>query len=83
MTTNPITCVDRNDPPFLVMHGDNDQLVPLGQSIVLAEALIEAGVAVTMQTIPGAAHEGPEFSNEQSRRLIVDFLDRNVRDAGK
>ena len=26
---NPITYIDANDPPFLILHGDADPLVPL------------------------------------------------------
>ncbi|MFC1490394.1 prolyl oligopeptidase family serine peptidase [Candidatus Latescibacterota bacterium] len=77
-TANPITFIDKNDPPFLIMHGDNDQLVPLAQSVVLAKALIDAGVETTMQTVPGAGHEGPEFRNAESQRLIEDFLLRTL-----
>jgi acetyl esterase/lipase len=80
-TANPLTYIDKNDPPFLIMHGDNDQLVPLGQSTVLAKALIDAGVEVTMKTIPGAGHEGPEFRNEESRRLIEGFLSGKLKTA--
>jgi len=78
-TANPLTYIDRKDPPFLIMHGDNDQLVPLGQSVILAKALVDAEVEVTMKTIPGAGHEGPEFHNAESRRLITDFFIRNLR----
>ncbi|MFO1514120.1 MAG: alpha/beta hydrolase [Verrucomicrobiota bacterium] len=73
-TANPLTYIDPHDPPFLVMHGDSDQLVPLAQSVILAKALIDAGVEVTMKTIPGAAHEGPQFHNAESRRLMEEFL---------
>ena len=78
-TANPLTYVYRTDPPFLIMHGDNDQLVPLGQSIILAKTLIDAGVEVTMRTIHGAGHEGPEFRNTESRRLIEEFLSRTLK----
>ncbi len=79
-TANPLTYIDAHDPPFLIMHGDNDQLVPLGQSVILAKALIDAGVEeVTMQTIAGAGHEGPEFRSEESRRIIGEFLSRKLK----
>jgi dipeptidyl aminopeptidase/acylaminoacyl peptidase len=78
-TANPLTYVDKNDPPFLIMHGDNDQLVPLGQSVILAKALIDAGVEVTMRTIPGAGHEGPQFRTPESRRLMEEFLSRTLK----
>ncbi len=78
-TANPLTYVHRTNPPFLIMHGDNDQLVPLGQSIILAKTLIDAGVEVTMRTIHGAGHEGPEFRNAESRQLIEEFLSRTLK----
>jgi acetyl esterase/lipase len=78
-TANPLTYVDKNDPPFLIMHGDNDQLVPLGQSVILAKALIDAGVEVTIKTIHGAGHEGPQFRSAESQRMIEDFLSRHLK----
>lgn len=78
-TANPLTYVDKDDPPFLIMHGDNDRLVPLGQSVILAKALIDAGVEVTMKTIPGAGHEGPQFRNAESQRQIAEFLSRKLK----
>lgn len=78
-TANPLTYIDENDPPFLIMHGDKDRLVPLGQSIILANALIVAHVEeVTMKTIHGAGHGGPQFHSEESRQLIEEFLSRNL-----
>jgi len=82
-TANPLTYIDMNDPPFLIMHGDNDQLVPLGQSVILSKALIDACVEeVTMKTIHGAGHEGPEFHSAESRQMIEEFLSRKLKVAG-
>jgi acetyl esterase/lipase len=78
-TANPLTYIDQNDPPFLIMHGDDDRLVPLGQSVILAKALVDAGVEVTMETIHGAGHEGPQFRNAESQRMIEDFLSRKLK----
>ncbi len=78
-TANPLTYIDKSDPPFLIMHGDKDQLVPLGQSVILAKALIDAGVETTMKTIPGAGHEDPKFHTPESQRLIEDFLRRELK----
>jgi dipeptidyl aminopeptidase/acylaminoacyl peptidase len=78
-TVNPLTYIDKNDPPFLIMHGDKDQLVPLAQSVILAKALIDAGVEVTMKTLPGAAHEDPKFRSPENQRLMEDFLRRALK----
>lgn len=40
---NPITYVTGDEPPFLIMHGDQDMTVPYPQSVLLHEALSAAG----------------------------------------
>jgi dipeptidyl aminopeptidase/acylaminoacyl peptidase len=39
----------KDSAPFLIMHGDEDSLVPPGQSQLLEKALKEAGVEVTLR----------------------------------
>ncbi len=55
---SPLTYVSRDDPPFLIMHGDEDQTIGLGQSQLLYEALKKAGVDVNFNVIKGAGHFG-------------------------
>ncbi|MEU9211150.1 alpha/beta hydrolase [Streptomyces sp. NPDC048415] len=43
-------------PPFLLVHGTADSLVPYSQSEVLAEALHRAGGEVTLLPVDGADH---------------------------
>ena len=81
-TANPLTYIDAHDPPFLIMHGDNDQLVSLVHSVILAQTLIDTGIEeVTMQTLAGAGHAGPEFLSEQSLRIMTEFLSRKLKRA--
>ncbi len=63
---NPITYVSKDDPPFLILHGDHDRLVPYGQSVILVEALKKAGVAVTLHTVKGGGH-GDGFGEAEQR----------------
>lgn len=53
---NPITYVTSEAPPFLVVHGDRDPLVPYQQSQLLVEALQKAGVDVTFYLVAGGEH---------------------------
>ena len=78
-TANPLTYIDKDDPPFLIMHGDNDQTVPLGQSEILADALKKAGVDVTFKVLPGAGHEDRQFHNAENLKLMEDFLARVLK----
>ena len=55
---DPITYADENDPPFLIIHGEADSLVPHCQSVLLHEALTKFGVESEMIIVPGAGHGG-------------------------
>ncbi|MFG2341048.1 alpha/beta hydrolase fold domain-containing protein [Streptomyces yangpuensis] len=54
---SPVTYAEgSNPPPFLLVHGTRDGLVPYSQSEVLAAALKGAGGEVTLQPVEGADH---------------------------
>jgi acetyl esterase/lipase len=76
---NPITYVSKDDPPFLVMHGDKDPTVPFSQSELLVDALKTAGVEVTFHPVTGAGHGGPEFSSEENHKLVEEFFDKHLK----
>jgi acetyl esterase/lipase len=69
---NPITYVTAGAPPFLIVHGDGDPLVPYDQSVLLAEALRAAGVPVNFYTVAGAGHG--RFVDPQIPILVHKFL---------
>jgi len=53
---SPVSHVTPDDPPTLIIHGDQDRLVPLQQSELIAEKLKKAGVATTLVVKKGAGH---------------------------
>ncbi|MEW2427233.1 alpha/beta hydrolase [Micromonospora sp. NPDC047644] len=53
---SPITYVTDQAPPMLLIHGDQDLVVPVGQSRELAAALTEAGTEVELSVVQGADH---------------------------
>lgn len=53
---NPITYIDAKDPPFLIIHGSADPLVPVHQAKLLHEALSSKGVESTLHVVEGAGH---------------------------
>lgn len=72
---NPITHVSPDDPPFLIMHGDKDLVVPLQQSELLYAALQEARVESTLRVIEGCEHGGfPPEAYEEVRRFFDEHL---------
>ncbi len=70
---NPIIYIDANDPPFLILHGDKDPLVPHCESEMLYNALQEAGVKSKLVIVPGGQH-GPGLFKEQYFKMMVDFF---------
>jgi acetyl esterase/lipase len=53
---SPVFYVAANDPPFLIVHGDADTLVPLAQSTVFADALEKAGVPHQLLVVKNGTH---------------------------
>ncbi len=76
---NPITYVDKADPPFLIIHGTDDRTVPLNQSEAMHEALKSVDVESTLHVIEGAGHGGPAFSKPEIRNLQREFLLKHMK----
>lgn len=76
---NPITYVDKSDPPFLIVHGDKDPLVPHQQSRILHAALTANGVSAELVIVPGGGH-GPFRDPEQLER-VRSFFDAALKPA--
>lgn len=53
---SPLEYVSSAAPPFLLIHGVDDQAVPYEQSEVLHEKLLACGVSSTLLGIPAADH---------------------------
>ncbi|MFF1253843.1 alpha/beta hydrolase fold domain-containing protein [Pseudarthrobacter sp. NPDC058329] len=53
---SPVSYVAAGAPPFLLIHGDSDGLVPHSQTDLLAAALADAGVEHRVVTIQGGDH---------------------------
>ena len=53
---SPVTYLDRNDPPFLLIHGEGDRVVPVAQSHLAEAAMQRVGVPVESIYIPGVDH---------------------------
>jgi acetyl esterase/lipase len=78
----PLTYVDAHDPPFLIVHGENDGMVPITQSEALANALEAAGVDVTFLRLPylGHGYASPEAEVQPDLlTLTLQFLDAHLK----
>jgi acetyl esterase/lipase len=74
---NPITYVSKDDPPFLIVHGTRDPLVPYQQSVLLKNALEKAAAPVTFYTVEGGGHG--RFRDPNVARLTTAFLEEHLK----
>ncbi len=83
-TASPINYISKGAPPFLIMHGDKDSVVPLTQSTLLHTRLSAAGIPSTLVIVKNANHEfKPDGgaispSREELTRTLVDFIDKHL-----
>jgi acetyl esterase/lipase len=78
----PVRNVTRDYPPTLLLHGDQDTDVPYQQSVMMAEALAQAGVEHELITIPNGGHGfdgsgGPVAADAFDR--VLSFLDAHLQ----
>lgn len=76
---NPITYASADDPPFLIVHGDKDPLVPLNQSQLLFDALKGKGVSARFHTIQGAGHGGAGFAGKDIGDMVFRFFQERLK----
>lgn len=77
---SPVVHVDANDPPLLLIHGDQDPQVPLEQSRELHAQYAAAQLPVQLKVVAGAAHGGDELYSDDILQEILKFLKEYVRD---
>jgi acetyl esterase/lipase len=53
---SPITYVNKDDPPFLEILGDQDEYIPMSEATNLQDALHKVGVQCDIIRIPGGKH---------------------------
>jgi acetyl esterase/lipase len=78
---SPVHYVSKDSPPFLILHGTHDALVPHAQSEELLAALKEQGIEAWLQTLPGSGHGGPSFGKPAVLQLMQNFFDKFLKGA--
>lgn len=73
----PFSHAGKKTVPFLIMHGDQDNLVPVEQSKMLYEKLKAAGTDATLIVMEGQGHGfGPEAD---AFRPVIEFFKRTLK----
>lgn len=85
---SPVTYVSPDDPPFLIIHGEADGVVPLSQSQELTDRLRAAGVPAALIVVRNAEHglspkmgggAEPQPSVTEVNEAIGEFLDSALK----
>jgi len=76
---SPVTYVDKNDPPFFIVHGEKDKDVPRAQSILLKSSLDLVKVPNQITIVKDAPHYGKMFDAEEIRTNLLIFLDKYIK----
>ena len=71
---SPVFHVDANDPPLLLLHGDQDPQAPINQSHELQGRYEAAQAPCRLVVIHGGKHGGAEFYDGQRISLVREFL---------
>jgi acetyl esterase/lipase len=76
---SPVMHVATGDPPFLIVQGNDDQVVPATQSEELAARLRSAGVPVQLELVRGGGHgleaPGEDPSADAISSMITSYLE--------
>ena len=74
-----ITHVSQDDPPFLVIHGTEDRVIPFAQSEAFIAALKKEEVGAWLVPVKGGAHGN--FRNPEVLKRYYAFFDKHLRNA--
>jgi dipeptidyl aminopeptidase/acylaminoacyl peptidase len=79
---SPVTYVSPDDPPFLIVHGEEDMTVPFNQSEILEAALKKAGVDATLVRVKRGGHGfrgDTDPTPPQIDRRVLAFFDKHLK----
>jgi acetyl esterase/lipase len=78
IAASPISYVHPDAPPFFVLHGEKDELVPSGQARAFCAVLREAGAATVAYAELANAHHAwditPTVRSQLTANAVADFL---------
>lgn len=76
---SPIYHISSDDPPFLLIHGDQDPIVPYVLSKNMHNKLIEMNVVSNLITIRGGAHGPGVINSPEVRKKMVQWMDQHLK----
>jgi acetyl esterase/lipase len=72
---SPVTHIDANDPPALLVHGTDDELVNIRQAHLLNDKMKEASAACELYIVEGAGHA---IRDKTAYEKVAAFFDSHL-----
>ena len=76
---NPMSYITKNDPPFLIFHGNKDPMVPLCQSEQLFEKLQKEGIKSELVIVEGGGHGPLVFVENNFQKMNAFFKEEQAK----
>jgi acetyl esterase/lipase len=82
---SPINHVTADDPPFLLIHGDRDSVVPYEQSQLMYDRLVQTNVPAQLVTVQNGDHSLTGSAGSATptlvelNQIILDFLAKYLK----
>jgi dipeptidyl aminopeptidase/acylaminoacyl peptidase len=75
---SPLYRVFPEAPPFLIIHGEQDDVVYVEQSRKFYDALRQAGIEASLHLLPGQGHSFTEPGFVEALDKSLEFFGRNL-----
>lgn len=81
MQASPRTYVNKDMPPYLLVHGDKDLYAPYEQSLLMLNAMKNVGARCEVYTVKGGGHGGWDEDPTMSpyRQAVLKWLKKTLR----
>lgn len=78
---SPSGFVTPDDPPILIIHGEEDEVVSIEQSVYLDSLYRQEGLHSRLIRVPGQGHTGALMEDPEIRIRLASFLDEHLKGA--
>jgi acetyl esterase/lipase len=84
-TSSPISYITSDDPPFLILQGEEDEVVSPSQSQLLYDELVAAGLPAQLVMVKNAGHGFRPVEGDldptliELKKIVGDFFDQYLK----
>ncbi len=78
---SPVYHISKDDPPFLIVHGDADRVIPIKHSQMLYDKLKAAGLDATLNIVKGGSHGVGGYPGVLDQAAA--FFDKHLKNVSK